>query len=280
MNKSRYDLVLGAGGIKGYAHVGALRAIEEVGVEIGTVTGVSVGAAVATLYTNGYGPGQILGAFRSGRARMFDPALWMSAVRVPNWMQWLVSQSVVSLEGPWREQVALLHLHPNDRLQILAHDVKAGRPVLFSGHNYDLPTAIAASGSVPGAFIPVQYEDGLLVDGALFHYNPTQFSSEPAIVVRLGRATRWPTEPVTPIDWYYHMREMYLPLLPTRADVDETRHIVIDVPCADVAGLSFGAGEKRCLELVEEGYRTARTALQSAIDDGRLVIARSAVANS
>lgn len=265
------DLVLGAGGIKGYGHIGALQAIREFGVDIGTVTGVSVGAGVAALYTNGYSPEQILASFRSGRARMIDPALWMSAFRVPNVMQWLVSQSFTSLEGPWRQQVEHYGLRPNDQLQILAHDVRNGRPVLFRGTDYDLAKAIAASGSVPGAFVPVEHEGSLLVDGALYHYNPTVFSQAPAIVVRLGRAKQWPTEPLTPFDMYYHFREMYLPLLPTHTDVDEDKHILIDIPCEDIAGLSFGASERRCLRLVDEGYEAARVALQRAIDNGKLV---------
>jgi hypothetical protein len=260
------DLVLGAGGVKGYAHVGVLRAIEELGLPIGKVTGISVGAGVAALYTNGHNSEDILNAFKMGRRRMFDFNLWASCLRIPNPMQWTTSQSCISLEGPWHDQVERYGLKPNERLQILAYDVCKAAPVLFKGTNYDLATAVAASGSVPGCFMPVQFGGGMLVDGALYHYNPTVFNEEPAIVVRLGRATRWPHEPLTPVDAYYHFREMYLPLLPTNAEVDESKHYVIDVPCEDVAGLSFGVNERRCMQLVEEGYQAAMKVLKPIAD--------------
>lgn len=271
MSTPRLDLVLGAGGVKGYGHVGVLRAIEELGIEIGTVTGISVGAGVAALYTNGHNSEEILHAFAMGRRRMFDLHLWASSIKVPNPMQWMVSQSCVSLEGPWHDQVQKYGLRPNERLQILAYDVSNAQPILFKGCHYDLATAVAASGSVPGAFMPVQYGAGLLVDGALYHYNPTVFSREPAIVVRLGRATRWPNGPLSPLDAYYHFREMYLPLLPTNAEVDEDKHIVIDIACDDVAGLSFGVPEARCLQLVEEGYRAAMAKLRPLVERGKAV---------
>jgi hypothetical protein len=269
---TQHDLVLGAGGIKGRAHVGVLQAIEELNIGIGTVTGVSVGAGVATLYTNGLDSDAILDSFRAGSRRLYDPANFMSALIVPTLEQWLVSPSFLSIVGPWRQQVRELGLRPNERLQILAFDVVRARPVLFKGTDYDLATAVAASGSVPKLFAPVPHNGGLLVDGALYHYNPTEFSREPAIVVRLGRATRWPLEPMTPMDAYYHWREMYLPLVATIQDVDESKHIVIDVPCADVAGLSFGASESRCMRLVEEGYEAAIAALRPAIASGRIAV--------
>lgn len=269
---TQHDLVLGAGGVKGYAHVGVLRAIEELRIDIGIVTGVSVGAGVATLYTNGLDDDAILDSFRDGRRRLYDPTNLLAALTVPTLKQWLVSPTFLSVVGPWREQVRQLGLRPNDRLQILAYDVVRSRPVLFKGTDYDLATAVAASGSVPKLFAPVPYDDGLLVDGALYHYNPTEFSAEPAIVVRLGRATRWPMEFMTPIDTYYHWREMYLPLVPTIQDVDESKNFVIDVDCGDVGGLSFGASERRCLRLVEEGYEAALAVLRPAIASGRIAV--------
>jgi hypothetical protein len=257
MNTKPLDLVLGAGGIKGYAHVGVLRAIEKLRIPIGTVTGVSVGAGVAALWTNGMSPESILNAFTIGRRRMLDLGLYVAAFKIPNPMQWAISQSFVSLEGPWREQVQLFNLKPNDRLQIVAFDSCRGKPVVFKGTDYPLATAIAASGSVRGAFVPVEYEGTLLEDGAMYNYNPAEFSTAPAIVVRLGRVTRPPSEPLLPLDLYYHLREQYAPLLPTNTHVDEDKHIVLDIPCEDIAGLSFGASEKRCLQLVDEAEEIA-----------------------
>ena len=265
-----HDLVLGAGGVKGYLEIGALRAIEELQIPIGTVTGVSVGAGNAALFTNGFTSEQILKVFKQGRGRMYDPTMMLRAFTIPDFAQWLVSQSCISLVGPWTDVVRELGLVSNDRLQILAYDIANHVPVLFKGADMDLPKAIAASGSVPGVFVPVRHQGGLLVDGALYHYNPTEFSRTPAIVVRLKRATRWPDEPMSPMDTYYHWRELNLPLTPSMQSIDEVNNIVIDMESDDVSGLSFGISEAKCMQLVEKGYRTAMAVLTKAIADGRI----------
>src|SRR6185436_114641 len=50
----RTALVLGAGGAKGFAHVGALRAFERHGVEFDAVAGTSIGAIVGALIAMGW----------------------------------------------------------------------------------------------------------------------------------------------------------------------------------------------------------------------------------
>jgi len=46
-------LVLGGGGLKGFAHIGALRAFEERGVQPSLVAGTSIGALIAAAYVGG-----------------------------------------------------------------------------------------------------------------------------------------------------------------------------------------------------------------------------------
>jgi predicted acylesterase/phospholipase RssA len=260
-----FHLVLGAGGVKGYMHIGALKAVEELGLPIAGITGVSVGAAVAAYATNGYGSQEILRQFLDGHSRMYSPETWMRSVAVPELRKLFVSPSWLSLEGPWAWAVKEHGLYPNERLQIVAHDVVNAKPVVFQGTGYDLGKALAASGSVPEVFSPVAYGDGLLVDGAFYHYNPIEFSPPPVIVVRLNRARCWSRELLSPVDAYYHWRELYMPLLPTVNQVDESRCLLIDMEADDVAGLSFGISERRRLQLVQEGYEIAIKMLRRAI---------------
>lgn len=49
----RIALVLGGGGLKGFAHIGALRAFEERGVHPSVVAGTSIGALIAAAYVGG-----------------------------------------------------------------------------------------------------------------------------------------------------------------------------------------------------------------------------------
>lgn len=47
---------LAGGGLKGLAHIGALKALQDLGIEIKYITGTSSGAMMATLYAMGYTP--------------------------------------------------------------------------------------------------------------------------------------------------------------------------------------------------------------------------------
>ena len=47
-------LALGAGGARGFAHVGVIKALEEAGIVPDIVAGTSSGAIVAALYAGGY----------------------------------------------------------------------------------------------------------------------------------------------------------------------------------------------------------------------------------
>lgn len=57
-------LSLSGGGIKGAAHIGVLKALEEEKIKINYISGTSSGSIVATLYAIGYKPDEILNIFR------------------------------------------------------------------------------------------------------------------------------------------------------------------------------------------------------------------------
>ena len=59
----RVGLTLSGGGAKGFAHVGALKAMEELGIRPDIISGTSAGAVIAVLYADGYSPDEILDLF-------------------------------------------------------------------------------------------------------------------------------------------------------------------------------------------------------------------------
>lgn len=52
-------ITLQGGGLKGVAHIGALQALEELGIKIDYISGTSSGAMIATMYAMGYSPDEI-----------------------------------------------------------------------------------------------------------------------------------------------------------------------------------------------------------------------------
>jgi len=59
LQKPKIGLVLSGGGAKGFAHIGVLKVLEEQGIKPDYITGTSMGALVAALYSLGYSPQQM-----------------------------------------------------------------------------------------------------------------------------------------------------------------------------------------------------------------------------
>ena len=251
------ELVLGGGGIKGFGHIGVLQALEDRHIQVGRITGVSVGSLVAALYRNGFSPAQIQETFLRRLPERFNPTLWMQSLTPVDPVA-LIFGSVFNLLPSMRAYVRQQKLVPSENLAVVAYDVVRRQPFVFQGTGYDLAQALAASCALPGVFRPVATSDrkGLLVDGALYHRNPTEFCSDaPVLVSRLGLASEMPREPLNPVDTWYHLREMYVPFPTQRADVDDCKHVLIDLNTPDIAGLSFGRSQRTLLSMVDNGYR-------------------------
>ena len=60
-------IALAGGGLKGVAHIGAIKALQELGLQIDYITGTSSGAMMAALYALGYKIGRA-----SCRERVLD----------------------------------------------------------------------------------------------------------------------------------------------------------------------------------------------------------------
>jgi NTE family protein/lysophospholipid hydrolase len=59
-------LVLGGGGARGFAHIGVIRALEELGIPIDRLGGTSMGAAIAAQYASGLTPAEMIDLNRKG----------------------------------------------------------------------------------------------------------------------------------------------------------------------------------------------------------------------
>ena len=59
-NNMRIGIAWSGGGAKGFAHLGILKALEELGITISEFSGTSAGAIAGSFYCYGYKPDQIL----------------------------------------------------------------------------------------------------------------------------------------------------------------------------------------------------------------------------
>lgn len=188
--RPRVALVLSGGGALGLAHVGVLRALEELQVPIDGIAGTSMGAIIGGLYAAGYSPDEL--------EKLIETLDWNGFVRdapdrrhlpyrrkvddlvyLTRWelgvskKGFLLPRAVVAGQRLGSE-LRLLALRAAgvddfDRLPIpfraVAADAANGETVVLSSG--DLASAMRASMAVPGLFAPVERDGRLLVDGGV-----------------------------------------------------------------------------------------------------------------
>nr|WP_092067504.1 patatin-like phospholipase family protein [Dendrosporobacter quercicolus]NSL46625.1 patatin-like phospholipase family protein [Dendrosporobacter quercicolus DSM 1736]SDL57838.1 NTE family protein [Dendrosporobacter quercicolus] len=158
--RPKTGLVLGSGGLRGLAHVGVLKVLERENIPIDYIAGCSIGALIGALYCSGHSPETILKLAKHLKRRH-----WLDFV-VPK-MGLFSGDKVLETTRLLTQQKTFSDL--NIPLAIVATEINQGQEVVFN--QGDLAKAVRASVSVPGVFVPYQWDDMLLVDGAVV--NPT-----------------------------------------------------------------------------------------------------------
>lgn len=145
----KIGIALGSGSARGLAHIGALQAIEESGIEIDLVAGSSIGALVGAVYAAGN-----LAALESS-FKAFD---WKKLASLLD----LVLPKSGLMHGKKVMEFVEDHLPFNNieelplPFQAVATDILSAQEISISEGN--LSHAIRASIAVPGIFTPV-YDD-------------------------------------------------------------------------------------------------------------------------
>ncbi len=161
-------LALGGGGALGFAHLGVIEVLEQMGLEADYVLGTSMGAVIGGAYLG-------LGATELRRRveRMSRPRDWMALVD-PS----VVTSGVLSGNRALRFLEGLLELERFDQLHTpfaaVALDIDAAEErVLEEG---SLPNAVRASMSIPGVIMPHRYDSPFgsvrYVDGCMINNVP------------------------------------------------------------------------------------------------------------
>lgn len=160
----RVALVLGSGGARGLAHIGAIEALEERGYKITSIAGCSMGAIIAGMYAAGQlkeAKEWFLQVDKQLILRMIDINL-------------LSSNSLVKGERIIKELEKIVPDRPIEELNIpcslVASDMMNTEEVVF--RNGSLFEAVRASISIPLFFRPVQIGNRLLIDGGILNPLP------------------------------------------------------------------------------------------------------------
>lgn len=155
----KIGLALGSGAARGFAHVGILKAFEEVGLQPYAITGSSMGALIGGIYASGYPIKNIE-----------DFILNLDFSVFKNFVDFKLSRAGI-VDGKKIEDFleSIVEIREISELKIkfacVATDSLTGLEVIFN--KGDIIKAIRSSISFPGVFIPVYHEGMFLIDGGV-----------------------------------------------------------------------------------------------------------------
>ena len=156
-------LVLGGGGARGYAHIGAIEALESHGYHIKSISGNSMGALIGGLYAAGKlqeVKQAVDGLNRKTILKLFNISLGLDHIANGEKLMVLLDELI----GDTRIEDLPIKFCCN------ASDVVSGKEFVF--HKGLLKDAIRASISIPCIFKPVQMGEHIFVDGSVHNTLP------------------------------------------------------------------------------------------------------------
>src|SRR6266550_853235 len=171
-------LVLGGGGLKGFAHIGVFRALKEMGIEPTVVAGTSIGALIAAAYCRGMDVSEM-----ADRAR----ALKRRDLFRLNRMGFLLERQhapAIYLEEPLREVVKSVSTEKHfDQLKktllVNTVDIKRGTQLVWGLRglrDVSVADAVYASCALPGFYPPGIVSGRLCVDGGVIDNLPASIA--------------------------------------------------------------------------------------------------------
>jgi NTE family protein len=197
----RIAVVLGGGGLKGFAHIGVLRALAELGIEPVVVAGTSIGALVGAAYAAGRTIDEMVDRAVSFRRRDLFRINHMGMV-----MERMRSPAIY-LEQPLRSVIESIvpDVTFDDlprRLLVNTVDIARGTQMVWGLHglrDVSVLDAVYASCALPGFFPPGTVSGRTCVDGGVLDNLPVSIAGlgvDAVIAVDVGSLRLLPKESI------------------------------------------------------------------------------------
>jgi NTE family protein len=156
--------VLSGGGARGFAHLGVLKLLEELGIKPYAIAGTSAGALAGALYAAGKNPDEILKLMKNNNYFGWSNLLWRKA----GFFSMKVMEKTLK-DAIGEDDFKTLKI----KLFVAATDLVKGESIILSKGK--LIEAVIASASIPVVFEPVIMGNKMLVDGGVLN----NFALEP-----------------------------------------------------------------------------------------------------
>ncbi len=175
MDQPKIGLALGAGGARGFAHLGVIKALVEANISIDLIAGSSMGALVGCFYGVGQKMEDLYKLSTSFRRKYYldftVPKMgFISGKRIKEFIQLFThNKNIEELNIP---------------VAVVATDLMNGEKVIF--REGPISTAVRASISIPGIFVPERVNGRLLVDGGVIDRVPVSVVKDMGADITIG----------------------------------------------------------------------------------------------
>lgn len=165
MLKNRKDigLCLSGGGLRAIAHIGVLKALEELEISPVAISGTSAGAIIGSLFAYGYRADELMeivareSFFSRKSFQLHTSGLFKTSLLTNIYSKYLPENNFSALKIP---------------MTIAATDIGLGTEVFFS--EGELYGPLLATASIPFLFPPTVIEDRIYCDGGLLNNLPIE----------------------------------------------------------------------------------------------------------
>ena len=176
--KGSYTCIFGGGAVRGFAYIGAIRALKQLDINIKTFAGSSVGSIIAALLAVGYNADEIEELFMQVKFELFrdlhfslgkDFALSKGNV-FTDWVREAIEKKFYGADYNKGHNKPVTFGDISRNLIILTTDLNKFCSVEFSNFEtpeFEIAQAVRISCSMPGLMTSVDTDDTKLVDGDL-----------------------------------------------------------------------------------------------------------------
>ncbi len=275
-NSFKYACLFGGGAIRGVSYIGAVKAMEELGINTGTLAGSSVGSIIAALLAVGYNAEELKEVFIKVNFELFrdisigiGPIFALSKGEVfLEWVRELIEKKYYGDKYKKGANRAVTFKDLEKNLIVITTNLSNFECKEFSKFetpDYEIASAVRISCCMPGLMKPIEYNKTLLVDGDLQKSWPMWKLSknlvskdERILEFRLeGYYDNNDTNDISGIGYanavYSCMTAMSTSFI-TNLYINKDKFDYIVLNTGDIVVVDFNIAENKRIELIESGY--------------------------
>lgn len=275
-NSFKYACLFGGGAIRGVSYIGAVKAMEELGIRHETLAGSSVGSIIAALLAVGYNAEELKEVFIKVNFELFrdisigiGPIFALSKGEVfLEWVRELIEKKYYGDKYKKGANRAVTFKDLEKNLIVITTNLSNFECKEFSKYetpDYEIASAVRISCCMPGLMKPIEYNKTLLVDGDLQKSWPMWKLSknlvsknERILEFRLeGYYDNNDTNDISGIGYanavYSCMTAMSTSFI-TNLYINKDKFDYIVLNTGDIVVVDFNIAENKRIELIESGY--------------------------